>query len=60
MLRNDLRKKVRKNILAMPSNIGGCKTHDPEISLQGEDLERFSHVHRSYTQEWVLQRSLNV
>lgn len=30
----------------MPSNVGGCIPYDPEISLQGEDLERFSHVHK--------------
>lgn len=46
MLRNDLRNKARKNVLAMPSNVGGCIPYDPEISLQGEDLERFSHVHK--------------
>lgn len=30
----------------MPSNVGGCIPYDPEISLQGEDLERFSHIYK--------------
>lgn len=30
----------------MPGNVGGCIPCDPEISLQGEDLEKFSHIHK--------------
>lgn len=44
----------------MPSNVGGCMPYDPEISLEGEDPEKFACVYRRYAQDWALQHNLNV
>lgn len=33
-------------ILAMPSTVGEYIIYDPENLLQGEDLEKFAHVHK--------------
>lgn len=46
--------------MAIPSKVGGCIPYDPEIPLQGEDLEKLAHVHRRFARDWALLHSLNV
>lgn len=35
----------------MPSKVGGCIPYDPEIPLQGEDLEKRAHAHVRFARD---------